>query len=346
MIYKLKSFVLIFLILLLSGCRLPDLVIMVGGGDSSSSTPKYLAYNGNQTLYRLNVNTTNSKAYSLEAVDLVSGNSQIVAGTQNQLFSDGTGTAAGFFSPKAMTYFDGKIYVADSCTVRRVDPINWQVVTIAGSYNQCTTDTDGTGTGTARFNQVNGLVGYSGELYVATTYKIRKLNLTTFAVTTLAGSTTGYTDAVGVSAKFANLGPLTIIGNNIYAADLNNHRIRQFNISTGAVTTLAGSGATTNLDGVGTAATFYMYDSNLQITSDGDKFLFLSSPSYSKIRKINVQTADVSSIFNNLTTTYSFDFDGLFSGGSQPARIYGPSGLQFTPYGLAVSNDWAIRLIN
>jgi hypothetical protein len=45
-------------------------------------------------------------------------------------------------------------------------------------------------------------------------------------------------------------------GTNLYVADTDNHGIRQIVISTGVVTTLAGTGSSGSTNGTGTAASF------------------------------------------------------------------------------------------
>jgi sugar lactone lactonase YvrE len=86
-------------------------------------------------------------------------------------------------------------------------------------------------------------------------FKIRKVTQDG-VVSTIAGSTAGFADGSGGSAKFAQ--PLDVavdaIG-NIYVADNTNHRIRKISPS-GAVSTLAGSGTAGYADGTGTAAMF------------------------------------------------------------------------------------------
>ena len=85
-----------------------------------------------------------------------------------------------------------------------------------------------------------------------------ELSLTT-EVTTLAGSfprlepdTTDHDN--GTLASFDQPWDITTDGTNLYVVDTSNHTIRQVVISTGAVTTLAGTGSSGSANGVGTSA--------------------------------------------------------------------------------------------
>ena len=111
----------------------------------------------------------------------------------------------------------------------------------AGSGNEGSTDVTVT---SATFNNPRAITTDGTNLYVAdnSNHKIRKIVISTGVVTTLAGSTQGFQDGTGTSAKFNNPHGIITDGTNLYVADSVNYKIRRIVISTGVVTTLAGSG--------------------------------------------------------------------------------------------------------
>lgn len=106
---------------------------------------------------------------------------------------------------------------------------------------------DGTGTA-ARFKEPEGICqDASGNNYVADTqnHTIRKVTASG-AVTTFAGSTQGYIDAIGISAKFFNPKGICIDpAGNLYVADSRNNKIRKITPN-GIVTTVATLGIQPN----------------------------------------------------------------------------------------------------
>ena len=181
-----------------------------------------------------------------------------LAGSGEQGSVDGPGASASFADPRGVAVDGaGNVYVADlnGNKIRKVTP-GGVVTTLAGSGSQGSAD--GTGAG-ASFHSPNGVAADAfGNVYVADTLnqKIRKVT-PGGVVTTLAGSgTAGAVDGTGSAASFANpKGVAVDQAGNVYVADMFNRKIRKIT-SGGLVTTLAGSGAASNEDGTGSAATF------------------------------------------------------------------------------------------
>ena len=104
-------------------------------------------------------------------------------------------------------------------------------------------------------------------------------------MTTIAGqSDNGSTDGTGTAASFWNPYQITTDGTNLYVVDGWNHSIRKIVISTGVVTTVAGTpGSIGNADNAtGTSASF---QGPRAITTDGNN-LYVSDGTNHRIRKI------------------------------------------------------------
>jgi hypothetical protein len=126
---------------------------------------------------------------------------------------------------------------------------------------------------------------------------VRSVNLSTGATATLAGSTAGTagsTDATGTAARFSAPAGMVSDGTNLYVADSSNHLIRKIVISSGAVSTLAGSGTAGSGDGTGTAAQFNTPIGLALDTTNG--LLYVSDQVYTKVRKIVISTGVVTTL--------------------------------------------------
>lgn len=132
-----------------------------------------------------------------------------------------------------------------------------QVTTFAGFLGYGYLDGD---VSTAMFEGLTGIcTDNSGNIYLTDSgnHKIRKINTNTSVVSTIAGSTQGFADGMGNSAQFNYPSDIciNIANTHLFVADRSNHIIRKIEISTGLVTTFAGSTAG-HADGIGALAKF------------------------------------------------------------------------------------------
>jgi hypothetical protein len=112
-------------------------------------------------------------------------------------------------------------------------------------------------------------------------------------VTSLAGSgVSGYLDGTGSSSQFNLPTGITTDNLNLYISDNANHRIRKIVLSTGVVSTFAGSGNPGFLDATGTMAQF---DSPQGLTTDGT-YLYVADNGNNRIRKVELGTGIVSTL--------------------------------------------------
>ena len=191
-----------------------------------------------------------------------------LAGSTASGYLDGVGTNAKFNTINGIaTGPDGTIVVADTlnCNIRSISMPSITVTTLAGS-TACGF-ADGTLAG-AQFNWPYG-VGVSGNasrsVVAVADYnnnRIRAVSSISGLVKSVAGSgTAGFADGVGALASFS--GPTQVVfdaGSNstLFVADMTNNRIRMIILDAnlvGTVTTIAGSGVGTFVDGVGSLAT-------------------------------------------------------------------------------------------
>jgi len=208
-----------------------------------------------------------------------------LAGSTNG-YLDGTGTAALFSSPNAMTVgVGGDLYLASNNRIRKVTP-SGVVTTFAGSG--VAGFKDGAGIN-AEFNGITAMESdASGNLYVADQYRIRKVS-PSGEVGSFAGSNvSGYADGTTTTARFSSIGGITVDANgNIYVSDTGNFRIRKITPS-GVVSTFIGSGIPGTASGTGTAATVYNLK-GMSITPSGDLY-FVDGNSVRKATSAGVVT--------------------------------------------------------
>jgi len=252
------------------------------------------------------------------------------AGSGDKGATEGIGSEATFSNPIGITTDGKNLYVADTSNnkIRKIVISTGMVTTLAGSGTKG--GDDGVGTA-ASFNFPVGITTDGTNLYVGDTWsqKIRKIVIATGVVTTLAGTGhKGAEEGSGTVASFSDPDGITTDGKNLYVVDSGNHKIRKITIATGAVSTLAGSGAQGKKDGTATDASF-QYPHG--ITTDGTN-LYVADSWNSKIRKIVIATGVV-------TTIAGSGAEGALDGKGQAATFNSPNSVTTDGSSLYVSDE-------
>ena len=201
-----------------------------------------VAYNPLATVDKVSISYDNSVSWTVAALDAAA---LPTAANKYSTLSAIGGAAARFLDPRGITNDGTNLYVTDSGnhTIRKIVISSGAVTTLAGTAGS-SGSADGTGAA-ARFYSPRGITNDGTNLYVTDTSNqtIRKIVISSGVVTTLAGTagSFGSTDGTGAAARFLDPRGITNDGTNLYVTDTSNQTIRKIVISSGAVTTLAGT---------------------------------------------------------------------------------------------------------
>lgn len=211
-----------------------------------------------------------------------------LAGSGSAGFTNGTGTGASFDKPGFITIHHptGDLYVSEignNC-IRKVTQAG-VVTTYAGTGAAGYVDGP---SASAQFDSPLGLeFDAMGNLYVIDrlNVRIRKIS-TTGVVSTVAGDgTVGFLDGAALSARFNVPSDLDINSQGlIFIADRDNDRIRVFDPVAGTVSTYAGNGGTTTVDGTLSTSSFNA-PRGIFINEHDD--IYVNDQDGNKIRKIS-----------------------------------------------------------
>ena len=261
-------------------------------------------------------------SHFVREVDIATGVNRIVAGDGSYGSQDGIGGAARVHSPQGvdLTPDGAALIFADlgSNSIRKIDLATDAVTTLVSGLSgpqgvKVAPD------GTAAYVSERG----------TNAHRIRKLDLASNDITTLAGSSSAqFADGVGTAASFSSPAHMAISpdGDKLFVADSGNNRIRMIDIATHEVTTLAGSGNGEQVDGTGTAATL-LYPMGVAISPDGANLFTTEWSGGRVVRQIKVATGDVTFLAGT-----QGQYAGCFDGTGADAGFY-------TPQGLMVSKD-------
>ena len=200
--------------------------------------------------------------------------------------------------------------------------------------------------GSALFSRPYGLAADTTTLYITDrgNHTIRTMDIATGLVTTIAGApgVSGSTDGVGSAARFNSPAGVTILGGKLYICDSGNHTVRQIDLATRQVTTLAGSpGIAGAADSVGSGTALgasARFNAPAGITTDGS-FLYLCDSGNQTVRRVDPTTGSVVTVAGLAGVTGSAD---------SPIRFNNPTGIASDGARLFIfdSNNQTLRVFD
>ncbi len=174
------------------------------------------------------------------------GSSEIrrFAGTGHEARKDGPLASAWLAQPTAMDLQDGSLVFCDAETssIRIASLGDGRIETLVGQDLFDWGDVDGA-LPSALLQHPSGVAWHpSGRyIFVSDTYnnKIKRIDLEGQIIETVAGNgEPGWTDGAGEVAQFFEPHGLAVVGDSLFVADTNNHRIRRIDLSTSEVSTV------------------------------------------------------------------------------------------------------------
>ncbi|MBX7218565.1 MAG: IPT/TIG domain-containing protein [Blastocatellia bacterium] len=221
-----------------------------GNGGEATSAPFTIPYglafdkDGNLLIGEAQTNRIRLVNKSTGVLSTIAGTGAIGA-----LGDDGPATQARLNFPTAVTVdSNGNIFICDTANdrVRRIDATTGIIARVVGGGAATGENVPATD---VRLNQPFGVtVDAAGNLFVADTngHRVRRVDAVTKLVTTVAGTgTPGDSgdggEAIRASLNFPNGLLIDSVG-NLLIADTGNHRIRQVNLNSRIITTVAGTG--------------------------------------------------------------------------------------------------------
>ncbi|HEY9855865.1 MAG TPA: IPT/TIG domain-containing protein [Stenomitos sp.] len=264
-----------------------------------------LAVDGSGNLY-----FADSENYRIRKVDAASHTITTVVGTGTGGFTaDGAvaATAAIAYPMGVEVDAAGNLYFSDSSNyrIRKVSAATGLLSTVAG--NGVGTWSDGGGVATAAsLLAPKDLLLDGDNLYVSDWTSVRKIGLSGNTMQTLAGvGTAGYVDGSAANARFfGTQGLAKDAAGNVYVADSEyNHRIRKIDPA-GNVTTVAGSGASSDssaggYSGDGGPGTSALLKTPKGVVVDAAGNLYISDYGNNRIRMVTASTGVISTAWGN-----------------------------------------------
>ena len=317
--------------------------------DSSLKSPQDVAIDKQGNL--LIADTFNNR---IRAVDLSTGIITTIAGDGSFGYSGDAGKAifASFRHPEGITVNQpGNIFVADSSNhrIRRIEVATGVITTFAGNGTEGFQGDNGTSLNASLFHPTGIAFDLFGNLYISDTgnHRLRRVAVYTSIITTSIGTgNPGYSSVATLASEFPLYSPKGVaidsIGNPV-VVDTGNRKVHKLFISTGTVSTIAGTNSLTFSGDGGLAVNSTMFDIK-DVTLDAHGNIFIADTGNQRIRRIDVQTGIITTVAGNGGAGYSGELLPALN-----SKLRNPQGIAVDTEGNIIISDTEnsrIRLVD
>ena len=270
--------------------------IVGNGGDNGTATTAQLnAPKGVVVDTAGNLFIADTQNHRIRKVD-TNGIITTFAGNGSAGFSGdgGQATAAQLNFPQKVTIANNTLYIVDrnNQRVRAIDIATGVISTFAGNGLRGLSGDNGLATAARLDFPQDVIADNAGHIFIADTlnHRVRQVNIATGVITTVVGTgLSGFSGdgALAVNATLSGPNGLGIdtVNNHLYIADTNNQRIRRVDLTTGKITTVAGTGTPGfNADNILATASQLDFPEDVSVAANGD--IFITDVKNHRIRKV------------------------------------------------------------
>ncbi len=235
-------------------------------------------------------------------------------------------------TPTGLTFDNYQnLYIADlaNLRIRKVNLETGSRMTLVGQRSE----TEAPNINASLGGPFNVVFDKIGNLYISINgdSKVSKVDFSTGKISTVAGTGVAGFSGDGVLAKESQLSNPTGLAldgkGNLFISDSGNERIRKVDLSTGIISTVAGTGVT-GFSGDGFEATKTQLSNPLGLAIDKQGDLYVVDRGNNRVRKINMSTGIITTIAGTGEEGYSGDGDL-----ARNAKLSNPTGLAFNNQG-------------